>query len=458
VREQRTILVRDVPAGYLTIGSALGRGQPRQLVIAPAVTNGVVNGVIEVGFLHPLDEHALELLDRCSEWLGVAVRSANYRSHLQDLVEETQRQSEELQAQGEELRVSNEELEEQSRALKETQARLEQQQAELEQTNVQLQQQAGLLESQRDDLARAKDALQVRARELAQASRYKSDFLANMSHELRTPLNSSLILAKLLADNPQGNLTEEQVKFAETIRSAGNDLLALINDVLDLSKIEAGRMEVRPEQVRVAEMLEDLGRAFEPLATQKGLVFRSRILPGCPELIETDRQRLEQVLKNLLSNAIKFTEAGSVDLEVGRGSGGRIAFAVADTGIGIGEDQREVVFEAFRQADGTTNRKYGGTGLGLSISRELTRRLGGEIRLESEPGRGSTFTVAIPELYRPLPVQPAAKAPPRRRRRPPSRNLGVRPGRSRRRRTGPRPRYGTSRTIAIDWPATAASS
>jgi signal transduction histidine kinase/CheY-like chemotaxis protein/CHASE3 domain sensor protein len=407
-RDKRTILIRDVPEGYLTIGSALGKGKPRHLVIAPAIADNLVNGVLEVGFVHPLDELAIELLDRVSELLGVAVQSANYRTHLQDLVEETQRQAEELQAQGEELRVSNEELEEQSRALKESQARLEQQQAELEQTNVQLQQHANLLGSQRDDLSRAKEALQVQTRELARASRYKSDFLANMSHELRTPLNSSLILSKLLADNPQGNLSEEQVKYAETIQSAGNDLLALINDVLDLSKVEAGRMELRPESVRLAQLVEDLSRSFEPLAVQKGLAFRTQILSNCPQTIETDRQRLEQVLKNLLSNAIKFTEAGEVVLGVNRDAEGRISFAVTDTGIGIAEHERQVIFEAFRQADGTTNRTYGGTGLGLSISRELVRLLGGDIHLESEPGRGSTFTVTIPEVYRPLFMQPIA--------------------------------------------------
>ncbi|MES1244824.1 MAG: response regulator [Acidobacteriota bacterium] len=409
-KDGKAFFVRDVPDGYLTVGSALGRGNPRHLVVTPAAADGMVNAVLELGFVHALDESAIELLQRMSESIAVAVRSASYLVTQQNLLEETQRQAEELQAQGEELRVSNEELEEQGRVLRESQNRLEQQQAELEQTNVQLEEQAQLLEAQRDDVTRAQAALQVKARELEQASRYKSDFLANMSHELRTPLNSSLILAKLLADNPEGNLSDEQVRYAETIRAAGNDLLNLINDILDLSKIEAGHMEMRPEPVPIADLSQALRRTFEPLAGQKGIRFITHVVPGCPDIIETDRQRLEQVLKNLLSNAVKFTEAGEVELTVGRAPSGRIAFAVRDTGIGIREEQRELVFEAFRQADGTTNRKYGGTGLGLSISRELTRLLGGELRLESAPGRGSTFTATLPEVYDAALVQPRTAA------------------------------------------------
>ncbi|OWK46401.1 response regulator [Fimbriiglobus ruber] len=412
-KDDRTFFVHDVPEGYLTIGSALGQGQPRHLAIAPFAAEDAVNAVIELGFIHPPDDATTELLEKVSESVGVAVRSANYRAHLQNLLEETQRQSEELQAQGEELRVSNEEIEEQSRVLKESQSRLEEQQVELERANVQLEEHAQFLETQRDDLSRAKTRLQTQADDLAQASRYKSDFLANMSHELRTPLNSSLILAKLLADNPQGNLSTEQVRYAETIQSAGNDLLTLINDILDLSKIEAGHMEIRPEPVRLAQLADDLGRIFQPVAEQKGLKFHVTIMPGCPDTLDTDRQRLEQVLKNLLSNALKFTEKGAVELRARRATDGRIAFAVTDTGIGIPEHQQQMVFEAFRQADGTTNRKYGGTGLGLSISRELTRLLGGDMHLASEPGRGSTFTVTLPASYDPSKVQPRAPAPTR---------------------------------------------
>lgn len=400
-KDKRTFVVRDVPEGYVTVGSALGESKPRHLLIAPAVADGSTNAVIELGFVHPLDEQALSLLKEVGDSIGVAVRSASYRAHLQNLLEETQRQSEELQAQSEELRVSNEELEEQSRALKESQSRLEQQQAELEQTNSQLEEQAQELEGQRDDLARTKSAVQLKAQELEQASQYKSDFLANMSHELRTPLNSALILAKLLADNPDENLTEEQVQYAQTIQSSGNDLLNLINDILDLSKIEAGHMELRPEQVPLERMMRDLGRIFDPVAKQKGLTLQRSILPGTPEFIDTDRQRLEQILKNLLSNAIKFTETGSVEITARLAADGRVAFAVQDTGIGISPEQQQAVFDAFRQADGTISRKYGGTGLGLSISRELTRLLGGVIQVSSVPQQGSVFTITIPEIYDP---------------------------------------------------------
>jgi len=397
----RTFLLQDVPDGYLAVGSAFGQSKPRHLMIAPFASDGTVNAVLELGFLSPVDESVAELLSRVSESVSTAVRSANYRTRLQKLLEETQQQSEELQAQGEELRVSNEELEEQGRALKESQARLEHQQAELEQTNANLEEQTQLLEIQRDEATRAKASVQAQSRELQQASQYKSDFLANMSHELRTPLNSSLILSKLLADNPAGNLSAEQVKYAQTIQAAGNDLLSLINDILDLSKIEAGHMEMRPETVRMPQLMEDLSRTFLPVAEQKKIAFRTRINPGCPDTIDTDRQRLEQVLKNLLSNALKFTEAGEVAIEVSRVPDDRLAFAVRDTGIGIAEHQQQIVFEAFRQADGTTNRKYGGTGLGLSIARELTRLLGGEIHLASEVGHGSTFTVTVPAVYHP---------------------------------------------------------
>jgi signal transduction histidine kinase/CheY-like chemotaxis protein/CHASE3 domain sensor protein len=411
VFEGRPFIIRDVPEGYLTVGSALGQDRPKNLVISPASADGVVNTVVELGFLGPIDDATLALLEQASESIGVAIRSANYRSELQNLVEETQRQSEELQVQSEELRVSNEELEEQSRALKESQARLELQQAELEQTNAQLEEQARQLEAQRDDLEKTTAAVQLKARELEQASRYKSDFLANMSHELRTPLNSSLILAKLLADNPDENLSEEQVKFAKTIQSSGNDLLNLINDILDLSKIEAGHVEMRPETVTLDQLVKDIHRVFQPIAQERKLAFEIEIAPECPAAMETDVQRLEQVLKNLLSNAFKFTEAGKVDLAIRRSGDGHVAFSVTDTGIGISEEQQQSVFEAFRQADGTISRKYGGTGLGLSISRELVRLLGGSIQLRSSEGQGSTFTIIIPVSYNPAAVAPREQRP-----------------------------------------------
>lgn len=419
--QKSAILINDVPDGYLTVGSSLGRSKPRTLVISSATSENSVNAVFELGFIHPLDDLSLELLKEVSDSIGVAVKSATYREHLQKLLEETQRQSEELQAQSEELRVNNEELEEQSRALKESQSRLEQQQAELEQTNSQLEEQAQLLEAQKSDLERASTVLQAKADEVERASRYKSDFLANMSHELRTPLNSSLILSKLLADNPAGNLSDEQVRYAQTIQSSGNDLLALINDILDLSKIEAGHMELHPEPVPVARLANDLARIFDPIAEQKNLTFSIKIAESCPELIETDRQRFEQVLRNLISNALKFTEQGRVELTVTPTDTGQVAFAVTDTGIGIAEDQQRDIFEAFQQADGTISRKYGGTGLGLSISRELARLLGGKIHLHSIPGQGSTFTVVLPKRFetkdmapreQPLPMRPAETTEP----------------------------------------------
>ena len=404
--EARPVIVSDVPDGYITFGSGLGWDKPRHLVISPGNVDGDVNTVIELGFLRPVDESVLALMEQLSPVIATAVRSANYRVELQNLVEETQRQSEELQVQSEELRVSNEELEEQSRALKESQARLEQQQAELEQTNSQLEEQTQQLEAQRDDLERANASVQLKARELQQASQYKSDFLANMSHELRTPLNSSLILAKLLADNPDETLTAEQVKYAQTIQSSGNDLLNLINDILDLSKIEAGHIDIRPEAVSVERLANNLRQLFDPVAETKQLKFEVEITPECPAIIHTDLQRVEQVLKNLLSNAFKFTETGTVGLCIRRAPDGQIALAVSDSGIGIPEEQQRSIFEAFHQADGTISRKYGGTGLGLSISRELVRLLGGAIHLSSRSGQGSTFTITIPEAYDPASIVP----------------------------------------------------
>jgi signal transduction histidine kinase/CheY-like chemotaxis protein/CHASE3 domain sensor protein len=404
--EDRAMLVGEIPDGYLAFGSALGQGKPNHLIVLPGSVDGAVNAVVELGFLRSIDEKIVALLDQVSGAIGIAVRSASYRGRLQNLLDETQRQAEELQTQSEELRVSNEELEEQGRALKESQARLEQQQVELEQTNSQLEEQTQQLEGQRDDLERANAAVQLKARELEQASQYKSDFLANMSHELRTPLNSSLILAKLLADNPEDNLTNEQVQYARTIESSGSDLLNLINDILDLSKIEAGHVEIRPEPIRLERLAGNLRQLFSPVAQDKKLDFVVSIAPECPADIVTDLQRLEQVLKNLLSNAFKFTDTGNVGLTISRAGLEQISFSVSDTGIGIADDQQQNVFEAFHQADGTISRKYGGTGLGLSISRQLVRLLGGSFALKSKEAHGSTFTVTLPEAYDPAKVVP----------------------------------------------------
>jgi CheY-like chemotaxis protein/CHASE3 domain sensor protein len=407
VKDDRLMHLVDVPADYvLPVNSSIGKSSPREILIAPASIDRTVHAAVELGFLGRTDDSQQQLLALLSTMIAVAVRSSKDRSRLEELLQETQRQAEELQTQQEELRVNNEELEEQSRALKVSHAQLESQQAELEQTNSQLEEQTQLLEHQKDALSKQQGLLGERAADLQRANLYKSQFLANMSHELRTPLNSTLILAKLLADNKDGNLTEQQVKFARTITTAGNDLLALINDVLDLSKIEAGKIDLKPEVVRIAKMVDEQSRLFQPLAEKRGIKFSATVLPGTPETIETDPQRLGQILKNLCSNAVKFTEEGEVSLQISA-TIDAIAFTVTDSGVGIPENQHKNIFEAFQQADGSIHRKFGGTGLGLSISRDLAHRLGGQISLQSIAGKGSVFTLTLPHVLPPqLATQP----------------------------------------------------
>ena len=397
----------------LDIDTPLGRSVVRQRLLGPITADGVVVGVVELGRagVSPARSLELELLLQCAEPIGVALRAALMRAQLMELLEETQRQSEELQTQQEELRVANEELEEQSRSLLQSQANLEQQQAELEQTNVQLEERTHELESRQQALLLAQAQLVQNSNELEASSRYKSEFLANMSHELRTPLNSSLILAKLLADNKDGTLTAEQVKYAQAIHSSNNDLLALINDILDLSRIEAGHVELVEENLAVSSVLQRLKDTFEPMAAQKGLLLEIVSEAGAPVQLVADSQRLQQILKNLLANAVKFTEHGSVVLKVRSAAAGRVQFAVSDTGIGIADEQTAVIFEAFRQADGSTRRRYGGTGLGLSISRDLALRMGGSISVSSEPGRGSCFTLELPLLASGGAIPAASAAP-----------------------------------------------
>ncbi len=397
-KENRPLHVRNVPDGYL-VASSLGSGKPVELLVAPASVDGAVTAVIELGFFRRLEDADRELLGRLSESLGIAIRSSKDRSRLEELLEETQRQGEELQTQQEELRVSNEELEVQANSLKESQFQLQNQQAELEQTNSQLEEQTQLLGQQKDELSRAQSILMERATELERANQYKSEFLANMSHELRTPLNSALILAKILSDNKGGNLTQDQVRFARTISSAGNDLLAIINDVLDLSKVEAGKVELTAEPINVPAIVEQLTRSFQPLAQQKKLGFSTLVDDSAPRQMTTDPQRLGQILRNLLSNAIKFTEHGEISVRVTAVPGEQVSFAVHDSGIGVSEHQQGIIFEAFRQADGSTHRKYGGTGLGLTISRDLARLLGGDISVQSQPGEGSVFTLTLPTNF-----------------------------------------------------------
>ncbi|MDX9668982.1 MULTISPECIES: response regulator [unclassified Pseudomonas] len=405
-QEGRLIRLDSVPSDYFKVSSGLGEGLPRSVLVVPTSDDDRVNGVIELGFLRPLTQRDVELLELIAGNIGTSIEAARYRQRLQEVLAETQQLNEELQVQQEELKTANEELEEQSRILKESQAHLETQQVELEQTNEQLAEQAQTLAEQRDamdlkntELNQVQVQLEERAEELQRSSKYKSEFLANMSHELRTPLNSSLILAKLLAENQHDNLSAEQVKFAESIYSAGNDLLNLINDILDISKVEAGKLEVIPENTSVARLADGLRSVFEPLAADKQLTFSVDLQPGAPAMLFTDRQRLEQVIKNLLSNAVKFTEKGTVSLTISAQPNEQIAFIVRDSGIGIATDQQESIFEAFRQADGTTNRKYGGTGLGLSISRDLAALLGGSISVSSTPGQGSVFTLVLPQQY-----------------------------------------------------------
>ncbi|HEY4015303.1 MAG TPA: response regulator [Polyangiaceae bacterium] len=375
IKERRTIHVRDVPPGYLSVSSGLGRAEPRDLVVVPLLTDGRLMGVVELAFFRAVGESDLAFLDRVSESIAFAISSSKYKTRLRELLEESRRQTEQLQTQ---------------------QAELEAQQAELEASNEEMNQANALMEVQTQELEKQRDEV-VLARDVAdKASRYKSEFLANMSHELRTPLNSSLILARLLADNKEGNLSADQVQSAETIYGAGNDLLVLINDILDLSKIEAGRADIAAESVPVARIVKSLEQSFRPIADEKGVRFRITRMPGSPVQIVTDARRLEQILKNLLSNAFKFTEAGEVELTVAAAPDARVVFSVRDTGIGIATHQTDVIFEAFRQADGTTSRKYGGTGLGLSISRELARLLGGAIAVESTLGEGSVFTLDLP--------------------------------------------------------------
>ncbi|MDR6234761.1 response regulator [Pseudomonas oryzihabitans] len=405
VLEGRSLALDQLPADYLKVNSALGEREASAALIVPIENDGRVNGVVELGFLRALRPQDEELMTLIADSIGSSVEAARYRQRLQQVLAETQQLNEELQVQQEELRTANEELEEQSQALKESQVHLEQQQAELEQTNEQLSEQAQELLQQRDvlddrnnRLNEAQQLLEDRARELERASQYKSEFLANMSHELRTPLNSSLILSKLLADNPAGNLSDEQVRYAESIYSAGNDLLTLINDILDISKVEAGMLEIRPEQVSMRRLVESLKTAFEPVAQNKGVAFVVELDARMPPAFFSDRQRVEQILKNLLSNAFKFTEHGQVTLRLSLDDG-QPSFAVSDTGIGIAPEQQELIFEAFRQADGAITRRYGGTGLGLSISRDLALLLGGTLTVTSQPGEGSTFTLRLPLEY-----------------------------------------------------------
>jgi CheY-like chemotaxis protein/CHASE3 domain sensor protein len=417
-QSKRVFWLNDPPPNYLKVNSDLGSASLHSLAVIPLVLENKTIAVMELGLLNPRSLPVERLISKSSEIISRNLGAAENRSRLQNLLEETQAQAEELQTQQEELRVTNEELTEQATALNLSQDKLIQQQEELRQTNDQLEDQASVLREQQEnletkaeELEAAKLALEDRAKALEQASHYKSEFLANMSHELRTPLNSMLILSTLLQENANGNLSEEQISFAATIQNAGNDLLSLINDILDLSKVEAGKLDIYIEDINLSNMVESLKRSFTPLALSKNLDFSIQMESDLPANITCDQKRLEQIVRNFLSNAFKFTDKGKVavqisrpapDLELVRNSDRRgelIAISVTDSGIGIPIEKQKLIFEAFSQADSSTSRKYGGTGLGLTICRELAALLGGEMILKSELGKGSTFTLVLPQTY-----------------------------------------------------------
>ncbi|MEO7277518.1 MAG: response regulator, partial [Sphingomicrobium sp.] len=393
--DRRPILLKDVPPDFIRIGSGLGHSPPANVNILPALFEDEVKAVIELASFSEFNETHQTFLDQLIESVGIVLNTIAATMRTEGLLKQSQLLTTELQAR---------------------QTELTRKQQELHATNEELQEKAQLLENEKRqveaknlEIELARRALEDKAEQLALTSKYKSEFLANMSHELRTPLNSLLILSKLLADNAQANLTDKQVEFARTINSAGSDLLNLINDILDLSKIESGTVTIEVGEMPMNHLRQHMERTFRQLAADKGLDFNVRFDGKLPQTILTDEKRLQQIVLNLLSNAFKFTSKGGVTLSVGSASKGwsashpvlntaerAIEIAVTDTGIGIPKDKQKLIFEAFQQADGTTSRKYGGTGLGLSISREIARLLGGELQVRSNPGEGSTFTLYIP--------------------------------------------------------------
>ncbi|WP_273692228.1 response regulator [Ketogulonicigenium vulgare] len=403
VHDDQVIHLKVAGEHALGWGTGLFAGKSAQSLIIPLHEGGRVNGILEFGLDVMRRNLSTEFLEQAARKIGIELRSASYREEMEALLEETRRQAETLHSHTEELAASNEELEEQSRALIENEARMREQQSELEEQNAQLEQQTSQLEEQRDALAASRQQLADQAGDLARESRYKSEFVANMSHELRTPLNALLIMARLLSENRPHNLSPEQIQWAETIESSGRDLLGLINDILDLSRIEAGKVDVNPEATQPKDVAARMMRAFAVQASESGLKLVSEVADDVPE-ITTDVGKLEQILRNFLSNALKFTQKGSVTLSVARSGAETVTFSVKDTGIGIAAEQHDAVFEAFRQADGSISRRFGGTGLGLSISRDLAGILGGDVMLESTPGKGSTFILTLPlHLTAPVP-------------------------------------------------------
>src|SRR5438132_441404 len=403
--ERKSILLTKVPPDYVQINSGLGEAAPLNIIVLPVIFEGEMKAVIELASFNSFSAIHQIFLDQLTESIGVVLNMIGASMRTEQLLQQSQTLTQELQSQSKELTVQQDEL-------KRSNSALEKQALELEEKAKQLEEQNQNIEIKNREVEMARASLEEKAEQLQLISKYKSEFLANMSHELRTPLNSLLILAKLLADNKDTNLTDKQVEYAKTIYASGGDLLALINEILDLSKVEAGKMQIEPRDISMVDLKEFVERNFRPVAEQKNLDFAVELGDSLPPHVRTDPQRLQQVVKNLLANAFKFTEQGSVHLRIDtvpdrahldadalRKAEQVIAFSVVDTGIGIPKNKQKIIFEAFQQADGTTSRKYGGTGLGLSISREITRLLGGEIHVESTPGEGSAFTLYLPDRY-----------------------------------------------------------
>lgn len=416
--EKQPITINELPADYVVIKSGLGRQAPRHLIVFPFMYDKTISGVIELASFSELSDIQRVFLDRAGENIAITINSTRSRIQITELLTKTQSQANELRQQQEVLQQKNQELEDHAAALTESKLALEKQRETLRRTNEELETQTKALEKQRDeinqkniDLEQARQEIEIKAKDLKLTSTYKSEFLANMSHELRTPLNSLLILSNLLSENKDQNLTAKQVQYAKTIHSSGQDLLNLINDILDLSKVEAGKLNISIEDVDVKALASDLQQCFLHLAEEKSITFMIELDANIPAIIKTDRLRIEQILKNLLSNAFKFTPAGKVKLNIrrperntilamsGLDSANCLAFSVIDTGIGLAPEHHKVIFQAFQQVDAQSNKKYQGTGLGLSISRELSRLLGGEIHVQSEKGKGSNFTLYVPIDY-----------------------------------------------------------
>ncbi len=444
--EKKHILLSQCPEDYVLIQSGLGDARPKNILVHPLMLDDAVKGVVEFGSFNEFSDFHLDFLESVAEGVAISLNSLQSRVRMTELLEKTRQQAEELRTREEELRESNNELMEQTRALRKSETRLRDQQEELQQVNDELGEQAQLLETQKSDIEKknrdlknAQAIVEEKANDLEMSSKYKSEFLANMSHELRTPLNSVLLLSRLLTDNKEGNLTTDQMESVASIHSSGADLLELINDVLDLSKVESGKMKLVIEEMNLAELSRAMERNFKPLANEKGLNLTLSMGEDLPETIRTDRQRVDQIMKNFLSNAFKFTMEGGVTLLIDSPNqetsllesefdpAEYISLAVIDTGLGVPKDKQKLIFEAFQQVDGSTSRTFGGTGLGLSISREFAGLLGGEIRLESRPGQGSTFVLYLPRKRREEPEAPASRGGASRWRTAP-RGLGFSPG------------------------------